>query len=436
MPTTGETKVRSQKAAQLRLTLRRYHATMALVSKIIGDCSACGRKDGYGNVNVSGNTLLRGCLSCSRLDRIPLPDLNKKVLYLDQFFYSHAFRAENPAFKEAKDKIQQLAYKQLLVAPYCNIHEDETYLWKLEKRELLWRFIKQTSAGHDFWPEYHVKERQLHRSFEAFLRGDEPAHHIERDDALPDDLNEWDDYLWIDVGQFQPDSVAIRSGKSASVSALLDLFPEWASKLSTFQEDVRSELRSGAESYLHLYADYVKRLVEGDMTAMFTSPVDSQIIEKLMYYDSEHLTPALRMQRIRAFFDSEHYANVPVDRISSEFFALLRHMLRQGAFLSREKSEKRFKGFFYDVRFISTYAPYCDAMVVDSLMHRWATDPLIDLPARFGTRFFSRNNWHEFLNYLGEIERSLDSELERALKLVHPSNAKNPDWTGLLGKTP
>lgn len=407
---------------------------MALVSKVIGDCPACGRKDGYGNVNVSGSMLLRGCRSCRHLDRIPLPKLNKKVLYLDQFFYSHAFRAENRAFKEAKDKIQQLAYKQLLVAPYCNIHEDETYLWTPENREPLWRFIKQTSAGHDFWPEYHVKEHQLHRAFEAFLHGHESVHRIERNDALPEDLNEWDDYLWIDVGRFQPDSAAIRSGKNASVSALLDLFPEWASKPSTFQEDVRIELQSGAESYLRLYADYVKRMVEGDMTAMFTSPVDSQIVENLMHYDSEQLTPALRMQRIQAFFDSEHYANVPVDRISSEFFALLRHMLRQGAFSSRDKAEKRFKGFFYDVRFISSYAPYCDAMVVDALMHRWATDPFIDLPARFGTRFFSRRNWYQFLAYLDDIERSLDRELERALKLVHPPNAKAPDWTGILKK--
>lgn len=407
---------------------------MALVSKIIGDCPACGRKDGYGNVNVSGSMLLRGCLWCRHLDRIPLPELNKKVLYLDQFFYSHVFRAENPAFKEARDKIQQLAYKQLLVAPYCNIHEDETHLWKPEMREPLWKFIKQTSAGHHFWPEYDVKEHQLHRAFAAFLRGDDPAHRIERDDALPGDINKWDDYLWIDVGRLQPDSAAIRSGKNASVSALLDLFPEWASRPSTFEEDVRIELRSGAESYLRLYADYVKRMVEGDMTAMFTSPVDSQIVEKLMHYDSEHLNPTLRMQRIQAFFNSDYYANVPVDRISSEFFALLRYMLRQGAFPSRQKAEKRFKGFFYDVRFISAYAPYCDAMVVDVLVHRWATDPLIDLQARFGTRFFSRRNWHEFLTYLDRIERSLDPELERALKLVHPPNAKTPDWTGFLKK--
>lgn len=402
---------------------------MALVTRITGNCPACGRKDGYGNVNISGSTLLRGCLSCRHLDHIPLPKLNKKVLYLDQFFFSHAFRAENKTFEEAKEKIQQLAFKQLLVAPFSNIHEDETHLWQPEKREELWKFIKQTSAGHEFWQEYHVKEYQLHRAFKAFIRDEDPVHQIERGDALPNDLNIWDDYFWVDVGSFQPDVTAIRNAKDTAVTALLDAFPEWASRPATFQEDVRVELRSGAESYLTLYADYIKRVAQGDLTAMLSSPVDSQIVEKLMQYDADLLIPSLRMQRIKAFFDSEHYANVPIDRISSEFFAFLRHMLRQGAFSSREKAEKRFKGFFYDMRFISTYAPYCDVMVVDTLMHRWATDPLINLPSRFGTRLFSRSNWNEFLAYLDEIERNLTRELEHALKLVHPPNTKSPNWS-------
>lgn len=148
---------------------------MALVSRIIGDCPSCGRKDSYGNVNVSGNTLSRGCLSCRHWDRIPLPPLNKQILYLDQFFYSHAFRGINKNFVEAKEKIQKLAYDQLLVAPYSDVHEDETHLWTPEQREPLWKFIKQTSAGHDFWPEYHVKETQLDRAFEASSKTSPPS---------------------------------------------------------------------------------------------------------------------------------------------------------------------------------------------------------------------------------------------------------------------
>ena len=87
-----------------------------------------------------------------------------------------------------------------------------------------------------------------------------------------------------------------------------------------------------------------------------------------------------------------------------------------------------------DVRFISTYAPYCDAMVVDTVMHHLATDPLIDLPGRFGTKFFSRSNWQDFLIYLDTVGRNRTPELTKALEWVHPPNAKEPDWSGILKK--
>jgi hypothetical protein len=401
---------------------------MALVSKVIGDCPACGRKDGYGNINVSGNQLLRGCLSCRHLDHIPLPNLKKKVLYLDQFFYSHAFRGRNAAFQRAKEKIQRLAHNQVLVAPYCNIHEDETHLWTPAQRDPLWKFIKQTSAGKHFRPEYEVKSRQLHRAFEAFLKGGPAEQQTEAKDALPSDLNQWDDYVWIDVGRFHLDPAIIRDGKKASTKELLDLFPVWAAALSTFEDDVHTELRGAANAYLQLYATYFRRIVEGDYDAIFDSPIDSQVVEALLRYGPDALCPLERMTRIRSFFVSEHYANVPVERISSQFFALLRQFLRAGAFRSREKSEKRFGGFFYDVRFISTYAPYCDAMVLDTLMHRWATDPRIDLPGRYGIKLFSRANWDAFLEYLDELEERITPELRQALSWVRPVNAKVPDW--------
>src|SRR6185369_10547971 len=81
----------------------------------------------------------------------------------------------------------------------------------------------------------------------------------------------------------------------------------------------------------------------------------------------------LRMQRIQAFFQSDYFANVPEVRIGSELFALLRYRLRQGEYRNKDKNRNRFDGLFYDIRFISTYAPYCDAMVVDYFMVQWAT---------------------------------------------------------------
>jgi hypothetical protein len=42
---------------------------------------------------VGGHQLLRGCEDCDYSERFILPDLKKNILYLDQFFFSHCFRA-------------------------------------------------------------------------------------------------------------------------------------------------------------------------------------------------------------------------------------------------------------------------------------------------------------------------------------------------------
>jgi hypothetical protein len=400
---------------------------MALVSYIIGACPSCGTPESYGNVMVGGNTLSRGCLKCKHWDRIQLPQLQKKVIYLDQFFYSHAFRGKNGMFVDAQKRITALALAQQIVAPYSNLHEDESQLWTEAQRAPLLKFIKQTSLGHKFSYEYEVKNRQMHRAFQAFLASGPTAQTIERSDALERDVNEWDGYVWIDVGNFSDKHDDLKIRKDRSIEELLDAFDAWATSHSTFEEDVQIELRSYAKSYIEHYVDYVKRIVSGDPTAFLTSNENSMMVESLLRYRDNQPAP-LRMQRIQAFFQSDYFANVPEARIGCEFFALLRYRLRQGEFKNMEKNRGRFGGLFYDVRFISTYAPYCDTMVVDNLMFQWATDPRIDLAKRFGVRLFSRRNWDEFLTYLADLAASQRPEVDEALKMIRPADARTPEW--------
>lgn len=400
---------------------------MALVSYIIGDCPSCGTPESYGNVMVSGNTLLRGCLKCKHLDRIPLPELQKKIIYLDQFFLSHAFRGENRLFIKAQQRITDLALAQQIVAPYSNLHEDESQLWTESQRAPLLNFIKKSSLGHKFTYEYEVKKRQIHRAFQSFLANGPTGDSVERSDALRRDVNEWDDYVWIDVGNFSDEHDALKMRKDSGVEALLDAFETWASTDSTFEYDVLSEVHSSAMSYIAHYVDYVKRIAGGDPNELLSANENSMMVGGLLGYDDKLPAP-LRMQRVMEFFHSNHFANVPEVRIGSEFFALLRKKLRQGEFTNREKNRKRFGGLLYDIRFLSTYAPYCDAMVVDNLMHQFATDPLIDLPKRFGVRLFSRRNWTEFLTYLDELEANRSPAIDDALKMVRPVGARTPEW--------
>lgn len=141
---------------------------MAIVSYILGPCPSCGKKS-FGNVDVYGSHVLRGCGACEYKDRVPLPPVKKKIIYLDQFFLSLAFRQSNARFVEAAELIKKLASFQLLVAPYSTVHEDETHQW--ERYAELFSFIKATSRGHVFLSAYDVARFQLERAFDAWLAG-------------------------------------------------------------------------------------------------------------------------------------------------------------------------------------------------------------------------------------------------------------------------
>ena len=122
---------------------------MAIVSYVLGDCPGCGQLNSFGNVEIfDGKRVYQGCKVCRYNKHITLPKLQKKILYLDQFFFSHAFRGGDQRFTDAADRIARLSSLQLLAVPYSSIHEEETHQWS--GHEELFKFIKATSRGHKF----------------------------------------------------------------------------------------------------------------------------------------------------------------------------------------------------------------------------------------------------------------------------------------------
>jgi len=393
-----------------------------LVTHIIGKCPGCGAEAGFGNVNVSGNILLRGCLHCKYSEEVYLPVPAKEILYLDQFFLSHTFRAKIPEFVYAAKLIGELAQSQVLVCPFSPIHETETHLWRHPQQQRLWEFIKQTSRGHKFEPEYRVKRIQILRGFKRFLSGDKSAFPIEAADVLKNDLNTWDNYFWVDVSRPYNNVDLRRKLKEQSIDELVNIFADWRKGNSNFEEDRRSEIQGALRSYLQLYLEMVFRLSKGDFMADIDSPIDTFVVENLMYQDSDTIEYNKRLERVIVYLNSSYFEEVPYEWISSGLFAVLRDRVKRGQYQNPNKAKKTLSGFFYDVQFISAYAPYCQAMVVDNMMFDFVNDKLLDLTKRFGTRFFARSNWDVFLSYVDSLRAKVTPELQRGLNLVYPES--------------
>lgn len=394
-----------------------------LVTRVLGDCPGCGGKGRFGNVSVRGDHVLRGCMSCKYRTTIWLPETRKKILYLDQFFFSNAFKDRDARFAVAAQRIRSISALQLLAVPFSSIHEDETHQWRGydgKNKEDLMEFIKATSRGHEFEPSYDVEQTQIVRAFQGYLQGKPPAFELEQQDAIPSDIHEWDDYFRIDVGRYINDIELMRDLKRQGVEMLVDAFPAWRQSTNTFEQDVALELREAARNYLGAYMKYVARIATGDYAALTDSPIMAMVVQTLLQCLPEDSIPEESLKKIGAFFQSEHFSGIPYQWLSVRVFATLKDMVKRGSYPNREAAIQRLGGFFQDMKHVSIYGPYCDAFVMDQAMAALVADPRIALERRFGVKVFSLNNWDDFLAWLDALEGGMSQEHRAGLAAAYP----------------
>jgi len=382
---------------------------MAIVCRVTGDCPGCGRKDGFGKVDVYETYVYLGCKSCRYRSRIPLPKLRKKILYLDQFFFSRALRGQSPKYQKVAQLIEKASAEQLLVAPYSTVHEDETHLW--EKRDELFKFIKATCRGHTFVMESDVDQTQIWKAFKGWLDKAPAEYQIEERDVLRDNVHKWDGYMRFEVGRYTGDIELIRSLKAQSVEGLVDLFPSWRSSSATFEQDLEQEHLASFRGYFDAYVDYMKRMVSGDIDAFMSAPVISMVVESMLRIVPSEIPAEGRLKLCAEFMaNSAHFRNIPSQNLSARIYATVKNMVRQGSYLNRDSALKVFHGFFYDVKHISTYAPYCDAFLMDNRMADIVSKPSVGLEQRYGTKVFCENSWEELIAWLEGLSGTMTEE--------------------------
>ncbi len=394
-----------------------------LITRTIGDCPKCGEVKSFGNVFVRDNRILRGCKSCQHSITVYLPEVRKKVLYLDQFFFSSAFREHDSRFVTTAKKIREVSSLQLLVSPFSSIHEDETHQWRgydNKNKEDLMKFIKDASRGHEFEPEYAVGKTQIIRAFKAFLTGAPVDFELKQRDAVRGDIHKWDDYMRIDVGRYIGDIDLMRDLKQQALEGLVDMFPGWRESKNSFDQDVALEINSAARNYFDSYFKYAARLANDDVDALFDSPIVSKVVESLLRCFPENIPYDERLKQVVMFLGSDHFAEAPAEWLSSRIFATLKDMVKRGAYTNKEKTLQRLGGFLHDVRHISTYAPYCDVFVMDQPMASLVADPRVDLENRYGVKVFSLNNWDQFLDWLESLKTEMTPEHQQGLEEVYP----------------
>jgi hypothetical protein len=265
-----------------------------------------------------------------------------------------------------------------------------------------------------------VEEAQIIKAFQAFLAGDSPELALEDCDAIEGNVHEWDDYFRIDVGRYIGDIEIVRDLKRQSVEELVNIFENWRQSTNTFDQDVALEILAAGDLYIDSYLKYAARVASGDYTALLDSPIMSGVVESMLCCFPKETLPEKRSKQVARFFGSDNFAKIPYQSLSARIFAKLKDMVKNGAFTNRKDALQRLGGFSFDVKHIATYAPYCDAFVMDQPMAALVADPRVGIKKQYGVKVFSLNNWDELLAWLDALEAGMTDEHKVGLSAAYP----------------
>jgi hypothetical protein len=343
----------------------------------------------------------------------------KSILYLDQSFWSMAFRKDPPESGKAMRQIEELLELQLLAVPYSSTHEAETQLWDERRHDLL-RFIQVASRGHRFEPYYGVERTQILKAFQAYLANSPAAYAIDERDALLSCVHDWDDAFSVSVHRpVSAIEVQRRRGfKQRAVDELEKTLTDWKVSTNTFEQDMELELRDSARILIGNFGKKTSRLWAGDFSALLNSPIDTEIVEDMLYILRRK--GSAELATIIDFFKSRYFTDVPSQQLSARLFSAFKKRVREGMYPDPRKARERLNGFLFDVQHAATYIPYCDAFFGDRFMADLLNDVNVAVEQAFGCKVFSSAKWPEFFGWLDSIEAGMTPDHADGLGWAYP----------------
>ena len=412
-------------------------------------CPKCG-KNSFSVAIICDHHYFRRCTECLYPDyykgeegvKYPLPKLDKKVIYIDQFAISNMMKFLNPSTKSHTkvradifwgklfEQLNTLCKLQLIICPDSDMHDTESLL--APYYESLKRMYELLSTGISFKSHETIKLFQIIGQFNIWI-DDIKRYDLNVQDIISKKINVWQDRFIFSIKRNNPQSLIeeIRTNRDKVDDYVKDIFIKWQKeKNKDFDYWYKAERRSVAEELIKLYQKNIERLIKmsyglipskpGAFLPGFANKVLYVIIKRLKRKGISEEKGINK--KLNEFLYSETFEDVPYIKISSMLYAAMARRANKG------KKEPPGRGFLNDVEMISTLLPYCDAMFIDKECRSLLLEkPLCD-NITHGTKIFSPKNKGEFLAYLDQIRQSASEAHLKVVEEVYGSNWAKPYW--------
>ena len=378
---------------------------------------------------MSSQSYTRRCRECWHTVTSELPEIRKKVVYLDQFVISNIMKTLSPRSagheRASKDpywlaiykKLETLSKYQLIICPDSVYHRSESLVGKdFEDTE---RIYEHLSHGVTFRRHDEIEHIQVIEHFENYVDGKGDVGPILQNGMIVHgNLHEWQDTITIGIKhRIDPDEIKrIRQQREIAYEAFKKVFEQWrGDKGMKFQDWFMEEVRGFGKGIMGNAAEEAMKRQESFAKFQRTGKIETDDLNNIL--PSESSLILFQMRRLLAdrriegyealkimarYFISEDILNVPAIKVGALLFAAIARKAAAG------QVHPPSRGVFTDVNAISSLLPYCDAMFIDNENAGYLQEVPLRNEITYPTRIFSLNTKQAFLDYLVEIWKNAD----------------------------
>ena len=380
-------------------------------------CPNCG-KESLGILSVGGNQCSKRCYECRHTVYEGLPELDKKVLYLDQNLFSALYKFEQGGrpppgherfISEVHRLLRRLVLNQQIIMPSSDIHLDESIVF--HESEALRLAIEMLGGDASFHNVHHIELSQAIAAAEAFFEKRDPIHSSDVDGILLHDRNQWLPRLHITVNSdFSAFADEIRENRGRGHTAMQSIFDKWTDEKKPFEEVLSAELNSTVQAktgaLLQFFSNYSSSIENAD-PMKFLNVIGNPIFTE--YKTVRSLAGKYGFEGdeadkcVLSFWSSEQAQTIPHHRVAAYFFAAIARRAANGM-----KRNKLTRGMLNDIRAISTYAHYVDAMFIDRECASMLAEGPLNTELKYKAKIFSFADPTNFIEYLKDIDEGTD----------------------------
>lgn len=412
-------------------------------------CPKC-QEPFFGVLSIGKNSYNRRCAKCEYPRgteppaQFPLPELKKKIIYLDQFVISNMVKALHPRFSKvipdfyikAFEKLDRLSKLQLIVCPDSQFHENESLFSKFPKEHK--RVYELLSHGVSYWDQWTIFRFQVMEHLEKWITGkDDGETNFTAHRFTNGEIDTWQDRLLISINsqRLEANKLKIKEEKIHVFELFKQALMRWErEKDKTFDSWYEEEVSQWKNLLAEGYQIHFKRMMEFMLNPQSIDPLT--LIPSPFYLTFDTISKCLQKkssseteytEKLNSFLSAPSIEKVPFIRILSTIFAMTAHRISKG----NMRVEKIKSSFFTDANMVATILPFCDAIFLERQMAGFLRDAPLNSVLTKMPRVFSLSNQDDFFSYLDDIENTAPSGHLQTVREVYGDEWGQPYTTVL-----